>query len=54
MLVLKINYADGDEVITRFNGTVEEAERYYNGKVFNIGSVVDNLQKCNLIEILER
>lgn len=52
MLTLKITYADGDSTITRFNGTPQEAERYYLNHIFNIGSAADNLQKCTTVEVL--
>ena len=53
MLTLKINYENGDSRHTRINATPEEARSYYIGKIFNIGIVSDNLQKCTSIEILE-
>ena len=53
MLTVKVNFADGDEIITRINATFAEAEAYYVGKIFNTGSVRDNLQKCISIEYLE-
>lgn len=53
MLTLKINYENGDHSHTRINATPEEAKAYYIGKIFNIGIVSDNLQKCTSIEILE-
>ncbi|WP_024294996.1 hypothetical protein [Lacrimispora indolis] len=52
-MTIKVNYANGDNTTTRFNGTVQEATAYYVGKVFNIGIVSDNLQKCNSVEIVE-
>ncbi|ASN67512.1 hypothetical protein 10S2_4 [uncultured Caudovirales phage] len=52
-MTIKVNYANGDNTTTRFNGTVQEATAYYVGKVFNIGIVSDNLQKCNSIEVVE-
>ena len=53
MLTLKINYENGDCSHTRINATPEEAKAYYIGKIFNIGIVSDDLQKCTSIEILE-
>lgn len=53
MLTVKINYADGDSTIARINATPEEARAYYVGKLFNLGTVVDNMQRCTGIEILE-
>lgn len=45
-MIIKCIYADGNEVITRFNGTLEEARAYYLDKLFNLGITSDNLQKC--------
>ena len=47
---IKVNFADGDYLFTRFNGSFDEAEKYYIGRIFNIGSVSDNLQPCVSIE----
>lgn len=53
MLTLKINYENGDSRHTRINATLAEAKAYYIGKIFNIGIVSDDLQKCTSIDILE-
>lgn len=53
MMTVKINYQNGDFEYTRINATPDEARAYYVGKVFNIGSVSDNLQRCTSIEIME-
>ena len=53
MIKVKINYENGDSVITRINATPAEARAYYVGKAFNIGSTADNMQRCTGIEILE-
>lgn len=45
-MIIKCTYANEDEVITRFNGTLQEAEAYFLNQVFNIGTDCDNLQKC--------
>ena len=52
MLTLKLTYANGDTDATRFNGTQQEAERYFLNHTFNIGCVADNLQKCTAVEVL--
>lgn len=52
-MTIKVNYSNGDSITTRFSGTVQEAIDYYVGKVFNIGVVSDDLQKCNSIEIIK-
>ena len=53
MLRLVLHWANGDTAYTRINATQEEAIDYYVGKVFNIGTVTDNLQRCTGIEILD-
>jgi hypothetical protein len=45
-MIIKCTYANVDEVITRFNGTFEEAQIYYLNKLFNLGTTSDNIQKC--------
>ncbi len=45
-MIIKCTYANGDEVITRFNGTFEEAQMYYLNELFNLGATNDNMQKC--------
>jgi hypothetical protein len=52
MITVKCTYADGDTITTRFNGTPEDARKYFVGNTFNIGSVEDNNQKCLSIEVL--
>lgn len=41
MKAIKVTYADGDTVETNINGTMEEIERYYVGKWFNVGDPYD-------------
>lgn len=53
-ITLTCTYADGDTITTRFNGSPEDAQAYYVGKTFNIGSVDDNLQECVSITIHDR
>jgi hypothetical protein len=53
MLLIKVNFADSDSLITRINATEDEARAYYVGKLFNLGSVDDNMQRCTGIEVLE-
>lgn len=53
MIKIKCYFENGDIIISKINGTIQDAEKYYVGKVFNIGSVADNLQKCIKIEVLE-
>ena len=51
-MIIKCTYANGDEVITRFNGTLQEAEAYFLNQIFNIGTDCDNMQKCIKVEEL--
>ena len=49
----KVTFSDGDFLYTKLNATLEEAERYYIGNVFNNGTVLkDNIVKAVKIEKL--
>lgn len=50
MVRVKIGFENGDSLVTRFNGTLEEAREYYMGRAFNLGVVDDNIQQCNKVE----
>ena len=53
MLTLCVTFADGDTITTRFNGTEAEAGAYYApGKLFNIGTVYDNMQPVTELHVL--
>lgn len=52
MLCMEVYYQNGESVVTKFNGSIKEAEDYYLGKTFNIGSDSDNLQVCTGIRFL--
>lgn len=39
-------FENGATIKTEINATPREASAYYYGKVFNLGSDGDNLQKC--------
>lgn len=52
MLYFKIGFENGDSFETGFNGTLDEARRYYLGCVFNLGTVDDDMQRCNSVEQL--
>lgn len=43
MLYFKIGFENGDSFETGFNGTLDEARRYYLGRVFNLGTVDDDM-----------
>jgi len=53
MIEIKVYFDNKDSLSTRINATFEEAEKYYVGNVFNIGSVSDKMVKCNKIELIE-
>lgn len=48
----KIIFEDGDYMLTRFNGTADEAKAYYLGRVFNLGTERDRLVRCVAVEQL--
>jgi hypothetical protein len=54
----KVILSNGDSFISEINGDEFTFVNYYLGKIFNLGSVGDNMQKCVRIvfdnyEILE-
>jgi hypothetical protein len=52
-ITVKCYYENGDTVTTDINATFKQAETYYVGKVFNLGSVNDDMQKCTKIELIK-
>lgn len=52
MLYFRIGFENGNALETGFNGTLEEAKAYYLGRVFNLGVVDDDMQRCNSVEQL--
>ena len=50
MINIKCYYKNGDTVITKVNGTIEEAKQYFLNQYFNIGNTEDNIQKCIKVE----
>lgn len=53
MITIKCHYQNNDSIITRINGTLEDARNYFEGSIFNIGSAKDNLQKCIKVELIK-
>lgn len=50
---VKVNFSDGDYIITTIFGSKADVLRYYRvGNVMNIGSVEDNLVKVVSVDIL--
>jgi len=50
MITVKCTYTNGDSIITRFNGTLKDAETYFLNRIFNVGTVHDDMQKCVKVE----
>lgn len=51
---VKVIFEDNDFLITRINAeTRDEIESYYLGRIFNVGTVNDELKRCTAIELLE-
>lgn len=46
MDLFRITYDNGDTITTGFNGTTEDARRYYLGHIFNLGTYRDDLHRC--------
>ena len=53
MITVKVTLDNGDNFTTRINATEQESRKYYMGKVFNVGTVDDNLQKCIDVEVID-
>ena len=53
MITVKATFADGDYIISGFNGTFEAAMRYYLGSKFNLGIAEDNMQECTGLELIK-
>ena len=49
---IKVIFEDGDYFFTTINGSEEEIKKYYIGKIFNIGRLTDNMQRCIDVEFL--
>lgn len=51
---VRILFDDGDEIVTRINGTEDDIKNYYAiGKVFNIGVYEDHLVRVVALEFLD-
>jgi hypothetical protein len=53
MITVKVYFENGDSLISNINTNFQCAKEYYEGNIFNIGIIEDNLQKCTNIELLE-
>ena len=52
MITVKVTYDDGDYTVTGFNGTLDEAVRYFLGSTFNLGTERDDMHRCVKVELL--
>lgn len=53
MRAVKVTFANSDTITTDINGTDEDIKHYYRvGRLFNIGSVEDNMQPVKNVEII--
>jgi ribosomal protein L21E len=50
---IRVTYSNGQSIETEINGSTEDIERYYLGKVFNLGVVEDNMQIALRVEFLD-
>jgi hypothetical protein len=54
MITVRVRFADGDEIITGINTTLEGAREYYLGKWFNVGiGPDDNMQRAIAVDLVE-
>lgn len=53
MIAVKVIYDNGDFTTTGFNGTFDEARRYFLGSTFNLGTERDDMHRCVKVELLE-
>ena len=49
---IKVIFEDGDYFFTKINDSEEEIKEYYIGKIFNIGTLTDNMKRCVDVEFL--
>ena len=53
MITVKVTYDDGDYTVTGFNGTLDEAVRYFLGSTFNLGTERDDMHRCVKVELVQ-
>lgn len=53
MITVKVTYDNGDYTVTGFNGTLDEAVKYFLGSTFNLGTERDDMRRCEKVELLE-
>lgn len=56
MNTYKVTFSNGDHLVTGFNGTLEDAERYYLSNWFNMGDMehlpIDKMVKGVKVEVV--
>ena len=52
MITVKVTYDNGDYTVTGFNGTLDEAVKYFLGSTFNLGTERDDMHRCVKVELL--
>lgn len=50
MVTIKATFDDGNSIVTRINCTIEDANAYYLGRMFNLGTVNDDMRRCVAVE----
>lgn len=50
MITIIVRFEDGDHLVTRLNGTFAQAQDYYVGRYFNLGTRSDRMVKAVSIE----
>lgn len=53
MITVKVTYDNGDYTVTGFNGTLDEAVKYFLSSTFNLGTERDDMHRCVKVELLE-
>jgi hypothetical protein len=53
MNYFKVTFSNDDSLETGFNGTLEEAQKYYVDNTFNLGHIEDLMVKGVKVEVLE-
>lgn len=57
MICVQVLFENGNEIVTDFNGTFEDASKYYVGKIFQFGDTdqypEDYLVKCISVKELK-
>ncbi len=49
MNTFRITFDNGDMLVTRLNGTIEDARQYYLGHIFNLGAAGDDMHLCTSV-----